>query len=107
MPHASFERPHLGWWIAIGGGIGLLAVVALDRGAYALWSAYVTAAIPRAALQAVLAGTVAIHVAEAAHARRLALRLGLAETAGAWFWQTLLLGFPSLRLLQRRAQAGA
>jgi hypothetical protein len=107
MPHAAFERPHLGWWIAIGGGIGVLALVALDGGAWALWSAHVTAAIPRSALRALLAATVAIHVAEAAYARRLALRLGLAAAAGAWFWQTLLLGFPSLRLLQRRARAGA
>jgi Transmembrane protein 254 len=103
-PPPAVERPHAGWWIAIGGGIGLLALVALDARAFALWSAHVTAAIPRGVLRAVLVGTVLVHVAEAAYARRLALRLGLAGTAAGWFWQTLLLGFPSLRLLARRAR---
>ena len=98
------DRPHLGWWLAIVGGIGALAVVAVHPGAYAWWARNVTTLLSPALLQVVLVATVAIHLVEALYARRLALRIGLDAAAGGWFWQTLTLGFPSLRLLRRRAR---
>jgi hypothetical protein len=35
---------------------------------------------------------------------RMAERAGLHQTSMAWGWQTLLLGFPSLGLLERRIE---
>ncbi len=98
------ERPHAGWWIAIAGGLGALAIVAFHPGAYAFWSAHVTAVFSKPLLQAVFVVSVLLHVGEALYALRLARRLGLDAAAG-WFWQTLALGFPSLKLLRRRARA--
>lgn len=100
------ERPHVGWWVAILGGLGALAVVAFDRGAYAWWSANVTAALSPAVLRGVFATALLLHLGEALYAHRLAGHLGDDEAAAGWFWQTLALGFPSLRLLRRRARGG-
>ncbi len=94
------ERPHPGWWVAVLGGLGLTALLAFDPAAYALWARRVTDALSPAVLQAMLVVAVVLHVGEALYAWRLARRSGF--PAGAWFSQTLLVGFPSLRLLLRR-----
>ena len=94
------ERPHPGWWVAVLGGLGLTAVLAFDPAAYALWAREVTDALSPTVLRALLAAGVALHLAEALYAWRVARHAGLA--AGGWFRQTLLVGFPSLRLLLRR-----
>ncbi len=100
------ERPHAGWWVAIGGGLGLTYVLGLWPGAHAWWVAHVTPlpSLPVVQLIGVLAA--ATHLAEALYARRLARRIGRGRTASGWFWQTLALGFPSLRLLRRRGRVG-
>ena len=99
------ERPHAGWWVAVLGGLGSLAVVALDPGAYAAWSRSVTPALSQPLLQLALAIALLLHVGEALYARRLAQRAGFERSASGWFWQTLAVGFPSLRLIRRRAGA--
>jgi hypothetical protein len=99
------ERPHIGWWVAILGGLGLNAAVAFDAGVYAWWCAHVTTVLPQGVVRAIFIAAVVTHVAEAAYAARLAQRSGLGDSAGGWFVQTLLLGFPSLRLLRRQALA--
>ncbi len=98
----AVERPGAPWWIAILSGMGLLAVLALHAGAYAWWSEHVTKALSRPLLQWILAAAVLVHVGEGLQARRIALRGGLRASANGWFWQTLLLGFPSMILLRRR-----
>ncbi|MFN8544066.1 MAG: DUF4499 domain-containing protein [Candidatus Binatia bacterium] len=100
----TVERPALGWWLAITGGMGGLAFLALDPGAYAWWTEHVTAAFSRGLLEWILVLAIVIHVGEALVARRLARENGLGSSAGGWFWQTLLLGFPSLTLLRRRIE---
>jgi hypothetical protein len=100
----AVERPHAGWWIAVGGGLALLALVAFHPGAYAWWAAHVTAVFTASLLQAVFVVSVVLHLGEALYARGLARRVG--EDPAGWFWQTLALGFPSLRLLRRRARPG-
>ena len=100
----AVERPALGWWLAIPGGLAALAVVAFDRAAYAWWAAHVTAAFSQPLLLAVWIASLAVHVGEALYARRLALRHGLIASATGWFWQTVALGFPSLRLLRQRTE---
>jgi Domain of unknown function (DUF4499) len=106
MTAERVERPHAGWWIVIGGGLGLTYLFAFSPGAYAWWLAHVTPLPPLAMVRRIGIGAALIHVGEALYARRLALRLGLEQTATGWFVQTLALGFPSLRLLRQRARKG-
>jgi hypothetical protein len=105
MQAARIERPRLGWWVTVLGGMVLLAVLAFDAGAYAVWCAHVTTALPQRLLQGIFIAALATHIAEAVYAFRLASRIGLRENAAGWFLQTFLLGYPSLRLLRRRAGA--
>jgi 3beta-hydroxy-delta5-steroid dehydrogenase/steroid delta-isomerase len=102
--HECVERPHWGWWVAILGGMGALALLALSPGAHAVFASWLGAFTPpRPLLVGVLAWAVGLHVWKALRAVQLAERLGLSRTALGWGWQTFALGFASLRLLERRA----
>ena len=103
----SIDHPHVGWWVGVLGGMGALAVLAFNTGAYAAWCELVTAALPQNLLRGIFAVAVFLHVAEATYAFRVAQRARLGAQAGPWFVQTLLLGFPSLRLLLRRTRQAA
>ena len=92
------RRPHIGWWIAILGGLGLLFALAFSGDAYAWWLATIGPMFPRVVLQGIAAGAIALHVGEGLYAWHRARQAGL-PTAGGWFRQTLTLGYPSLRLL--------
>jgi Na+-translocating ferredoxin:NAD+ oxidoreductase RnfD subunit len=94
------ERPHVGWWVAILGGLGLTAVLAFHAGAYALWYRYVTTRLPRSVLATIFVCAYLVHLGEALYARALARRAGFHASARGWMLQTFLLGFPSLRLLR-------
>ena len=97
------ERPHLGWWVAILGGLGLTAVLAFHPGAYALWYRYVTTRLSRGILAAIFVCAYLVHLGEALYAGALARRAGFhASARAAWMLQTFLLGFPSLRRLRAR-----
>lgn len=96
------EHPPLGWWVAILAGLAINAAVAFDSSAYAWWCTHVTAVLSQGLVQAIFIAAVVTHVAEATYALRLAQHRGHGNSAGGWFVQTLLLGFPSLRLLRRR-----
>ena len=98
------ERPHLGWWLSILGGLTLLALLAFDSATYGWWCAHVTATVPQRLLRRIFLAAVLTHVVEAAYARHLTQRLGLGSSAPHWILQTFLLGYPSLRLLRRRAR---
>ena len=97
------ERPALGWWVALGGGLGLLMALAFVPEAYAFWRRHVGPMMPRRALQAIAWVAIGLHVGEATYAYRLARRYGM-SSAGRWAWQTLMLGYPSLRLLQKKVR---
>lgn len=97
------ERPHFLWWASIVFGMSLLSVLALWNGAYAWWATRVTTLFPQPLLRVLLVGALAAHVGEGLYAYRLAARLGLVHSQRGWLLQTLILGFPSLRLLLRRA----
>ncbi len=103
--HETVERPHWGWWFAILGGMGTLAVLALSPTAHAAWEGWIGGWTPRPLLLAILAWAVGLHVWKGLRAVQLAEQLGLHRTALAWGWQTFALGFASLRLLERRAEA--
>ncbi len=96
------ERPHWLWWIAILSGMAATGALAISGAAYAWWSAHVTSWIPRAALAAIFVWACALHAHKGLRAVRIAERAGYRETSLAWGWQTLLLGFASLALLERR-----
>jgi uncharacterized membrane protein YbhN (UPF0104 family) len=97
------QRPAPVWWMAIGGGLGLLGVIALVPSAYGWWEATATALFSQATLRIIFALAIATHAAEAFFAYRFALRQGLTRSAPGWALQTFLLGFPSFQLLRRQA----
>lgn len=92
------RRPHIGWWIAVLGGLGLLFVLTFSAGAYAWWTENLTPMFPPIVLYWISAIAIALHVGEGLYAWHRARQAGL-PTAGGWFRQTLTLGYPSLRLL--------
>ncbi len=101
------ERPHWGWWVSILAGMGLTGVLATSSSAFVWWSENVTDLLPRPLIAVVFAWACWLHVAKGLRAVRIAERAGLHETSLAWGWQTFLLGFASLGLLEKRvAQRG-
>jgi hypothetical protein len=97
-------RPSLFWFLLLDGGIVLLTRLALSKPAYDRGREVSGDRLPpREVLQAMLAGTVVIHVAESVAAGRMARRRGLSPRG--WRLQTLIVGFPSLRALRRTAAA--
>jgi hypothetical protein len=99
-------RPHVGWWISIFAGMGLFALLSFSGDAFAWWVAHVFWLPPRWLLVVGFVAAVGAHVGEAAYAYRVARAAGEASPGG-WLWQTLALGFPSLRLLLARVRRGA
>jgi len=99
------DHPHVGWWVAVLGGMGMLAVLAFHAGAYAIWCEGVTPVFSQRFLRGIFVAALLTHLVEAVHAFRLARRAGMSENAAGWFLQTFTLGYPSLRLLRRRVAA--
>lgn len=95
------ERPPLIQWIAVLGGLGLLGVLAFDRDAHDAWTSTVSPMLPQGVLRGIFWTALALHAGEAVHAYRFARKRDM-DAAG-WGLQTLLLGYPSLRLLHRAA----
>lgn len=98
----DFRRPATGWFVALCGGIVVLTALSASERLYRLATAPVPLP-PRRALQALLAATAVIHVAESAYAGATARRKGLAWRR--WALQTLAVGFPSLGVLRRMPPA--
>ena len=97
------ERPHAGWWISIFLGMGLTTLLAVSGDVYGWWHDHVTGLLPRGLIQLIAVAAWAAHVGEGVAAYRLARRIGPSEDAWGWFVQTTALGFPSFKLLKRRA----
>jgi hypothetical protein len=96
----AVTRPAWGWFAALDGGIVVLVALSTVERAYDAVAGVSPVPFPsRSALRGLLAGTVVIHLVEAAAAGRLARRRGL--SSGGWAFQTLLVGFPSLLALRR------
>jgi hypothetical protein len=93
-------RPSWAWFALLDGGIVALVILASHEGAHTVASRASPAPLPsQEVCRYMLVGTVAIHVAEAAFAGRMARRRGLSP--GGWRRQTLTVGFPSLLALRR------
>lgn len=102
---AEFSSPALVWWILIPIGLGLTAALALSDGTRALLPAAVGAILTPTLMRIILAVALGLHVLEGSFAMSRAKMRGL--PAAAWGAQTLLLGYPSLRLLLWRTRDGA
>jgi hypothetical protein len=100
----TVDRPAFGWWASILFGMSALYLLTFHDASYAFFVEHVTRLFTRPVLYAISAVATALHVGEALYARALARRHGL-ETASGWFWQTLMLGYPSLRLLSKQVEA--
>ena len=102
----SVERPHVGWWVSILFGMGLVSALSCSERVYALWAQHLGDWLPRRAIQQIFVVAWALHVGEALYARKLAAELGYSDEAKrGWTIQTFLLGFPSLsKLLRRRRE---
>jgi hypothetical protein len=101
------ERPHIGWWISILFGMGLVSTLACSERAYELWAEHVTGLLPRPLIQKIFVVAWLLHVGEALYARKLAGELHYSDEARrGWTFQTFLLGYPSLsKLLRKKAAA--
>jgi Domain of unknown function (DUF4499) len=112
-----FRRAGIVWFIIIPFGMGLLALLAFffppslpksgspSNGSefFQLINFYVLKAFQsQYVLQIIFYLAVAIHVAEALVAYFVATKMGCFESRGYWAAQTLLLGYPSLRLLLQK-----
>jgi hypothetical protein len=99
------EAPHWGWWVAILAGMGATGALAISDVCFAWFAANVTREVPQWAIGGVFAWACWLHVKKGLRAVQLAERAGMRATSLAWGWQTFLLGFASLRLLERRIAA--
>ena len=100
--HESVDRPHWAWWVMILAGMTLTGAFAISGSAHAWFAAHVTHWLPRPLVGAVFVWACWLHVRKGLRAVQIAERAGLHETALAWGWQTFLLGFASLGLLEAR-----
>ena len=96
-------RPSLFWFLLLDGGIVVLVRLAFNRPAYdRALEVSGNRLPPREVLYSLVAATAAIHVGEALAAGRMARRRGLSPRG--WRLQTLIVGFPSLRVMRRTAK---
>jgi hypothetical protein len=100
------DRPALGWWAVILGGLAALAFVSFHETTWASWSTHVLGSIPRCLYAVGFWVACLVHVHKGLKAVRLAEQAGFHETSLSWGWQTFILGFPSMnKLLGRIAQS--
>ena len=98
----TVERPPAMAWAGVLGGMTAFGIVAFNDGVWERWHAVVPW-LPRWLYRAGFVTAVAEHVRKAGIAHRLATGAGMEPPLrAAWTRQTLLLGFPSLKRLQRR-----
>ncbi len=103
---SGVTRPSLFWFALLDGGIVILANLVLSEKSYEKAAELGSGNLPsRSTLRALLIGTAVIHAGEALAAGRMARRRGLSPRG--WRLQTLVVGFPSLRVLRRTALAPA
>jgi hypothetical protein len=102
----EIERPHWLWWALILPAVALLAVLSASASAFESWAATTRLPLPQAVYQGLLVFTFVAHSGEAMFAMSLAGRSSEAERKAGWAMQTLMLGYPSLRLLLKRLRSG-
>jgi Domain of unknown function (DUF4499) len=101
------ERPHVLFWIAIVGGLTILGLQGFNDSFYGWWVAHVNALPAQSTMAWIFLACIPIHLGEALYCWRLSNRLGTPGASAAWALQTFVIGFPSTRLLMKRARPGA
>lgn len=101
------ERPHPLWWVAIVGGLTILGFQGFNSDFYAWWVAHVNPLPAQSTMAWISLAIIPIHVGEAIYCWRLSNRLGTPGASAGWALQTFVIGFPSTRLLMKRARPGA
>ena len=101
------DRPHLVWWIVIVGGLSILAWQGFSAPFYAWWVAHVNPLPAQSTMAWIFLACIPLHIGEAIYCWRLSNRLGTPEASMGWALQTLVIGFPSTRLLMKRARPAA
>lgn len=99
-------RPTLLWRAGVLCGLGTATVLSVDDDAWEAFDEATGRTTSRDAIRALVAGTVVVHVLEAAAAYRSARRAGL-HRPGRWGRATLLWGLPVLLRLHRARRDGA
>ena len=100
MPAFQFSRA------APQAGQPLVSVVCINKNNISTLEQSILSVLSQTVVQWLFIGAVVVHIAEATYAHRVAVRAGFASTARGWFWQTLALGFPSLKLLRAKVAGG-
>lgn len=100
------DRPALGWWVSILGGLAFLGMVGFNDPLWTWWAAHVPVLgkVPQLIYQLVFGAAIWTHVYKGFKAVMLAERAGFQKTAISWGWQTLWLGFASMNLLLARIE---
>ena len=98
----QIARPAWFWWLLILPGMTLVAVLAASPVATAQWQELSRLPLSQTVYQWIWWAAVLAHIGEGAYAWRLAGQGAEAPRRAAWALQTLVLGYPSLRLLRRR-----
>ena len=109
MENASTEDrvdpPALYWWVAIIGGLTLLAFQGLSTEFYTWWVANMHPLPSQNIMAWILVACLPIHIFEAVYVYRVAQHLGMPNSAMGWAVQTFILGYPSTHLIRKRAKA--
>jgi hypothetical protein len=99
------ERPHLAWWIAIVGGLTVLALQGFSTSFYAWWTASVNALPAQATMAWIFLACIPIHIGEALYVFWQSNRIGTPQASIGWALQTFFIGLPSTLLMIKRARA--
>lgn len=100
------DHPHWTLWLLVLGGLTILALQGFSTPFFQWWVAHINRLPSQRGMAWLFVVCIPIHVFEAVYVHRLARRLALSRSVLGWTVQTLLLGYPSTRLIRRRAGLG-
>ncbi len=99
------ERPNAIWWVLIVPPMALLAVLTASPASAQQWREFSHLPLTQDVYQWIFGLAMLAHVGEAAFAWRLASHSAQVPLRAGWSLQTLILGYPSLRLLLARLRS--
>ena len=99
------DRPAIYLWIAVLGGLTVLALQGFNEAFYTWWTATLHWLPPQQYMGYLFIACIPIHAFEAWWVHKQAKALGLDASAGGWMVQTFFLGYPSTALLKARMRA--
>ena len=101
-PADRFVRPSLLWYAVLDTGVAATAAMALSPTVYETVAETSPVPVPsRRTVQAILVGTVILHIVESKVAYGMAKRRGMDSSAVRWGVNGLIVGFPTLLKLRK------